>query len=71
LRNFIGDDATKVVNAVVSVALDGSGDVQVLAKGNDFYAAPRKFSNVLTSLKFSNVLSSVPFCKKSSRALTF
>ena len=41
MRSFVGDDATKVVNTVVSVALDGSGDVQVLAKGNDFYAAPR------------------------------
>lgn len=41
MRISVGDDATKVVNAVVSVALDGSGDVQVLAKGNDFYSAPR------------------------------
>mmetsp|Transcript_10252 Transcript_10252/g.23776 ORF Transcript_10252/g.23776 Transcript_10252/m.23776 type:complete len:734 (+) Transcript_10252:20-2221(+) len=30
-----------VVNAVVAVALDGSGAMEVLAAGSDFYAAPR------------------------------
>jgi len=30
-----------VVNEVVKLALDGSGDMQVLATGADFYAAPR------------------------------
>jgi dipeptidyl aminopeptidase/acylaminoacyl peptidase len=31
----------EAVNAIVSLALDGNGDTQVLASGNDFYAAPR------------------------------
>ena len=30
-----------VKNALVAVALDGSGTMEVLAEGNDFYAAPR------------------------------
>jgi dipeptidyl aminopeptidase/acylaminoacyl peptidase len=30
------------VNTVVSLALDGSGDVRVVASGHDFYAAPRR-----------------------------
>jgi len=30
-----------VVNEIVAVALDGSGDTRVLAKGRDFYQAPR------------------------------
>jgi len=32
---------SEVVNEVVSVALDGSGAMKVLATGRDFYAAPR------------------------------
>lgn len=31
----------QVVNQVVAVALDGSGETEVLASGRDFYAAPR------------------------------
>ena len=31
---------SEVVNEVVSIALDGSGTMEVLATGNDFYAAP-------------------------------
>jgi len=31
----------EAVNTLVSLALDGSGDAQVLASGNDFYASPR------------------------------
>ncbi len=31
----------EAVNAIVSLALDGSGNARVLASGNDFYAAPR------------------------------
>jgi len=31
----------EVINEVVSLALDGSGDMSVLATGRDFYAAPR------------------------------
>ncbi len=31
----------EVINDVVAVATDGSGEVAVLAAGNDFYAAPR------------------------------
>jgi dipeptidyl aminopeptidase/acylaminoacyl peptidase len=31
----------EAVNTLVSLALDGSGDTQVLASGNDFYASPR------------------------------
>lgn len=34
-------DPSKVVNALVSVSLDGSGAVEVLASGFDFYGAPR------------------------------
>jgi dipeptidyl aminopeptidase/acylaminoacyl peptidase len=42
----VREDHTKpepahVANAVVAVALDGSGTMEVLASGSDFYAAPR------------------------------
>ena len=36
-----GPKSSAVKNAVVAVSLDGSGVVDVLAEGNDFYAAPR------------------------------
>ena len=45
VREDHGDGAdakpSAVVNEVVSVALDGSGEMEVLARGKDFYAAPR------------------------------
>jgi dipeptidyl aminopeptidase/acylaminoacyl peptidase len=36
-----GPAATEVVNEIVTLAVDGTGDVEVVATGHDFYAAPR------------------------------
>ena len=41
VREDHGDGETEPVNAIVAVALDGSGAERVLVAGSDFYAAPR------------------------------
>jgi dipeptidyl aminopeptidase/acylaminoacyl peptidase len=40
-RHDLGGSVADVVNELVAVPLDGSGEVRVLATGRDFYAAPR------------------------------
>jgi len=41
VRETHSDSGPEPVNEIVAIALDGSGDVRVLATGNDFYASPR------------------------------
>lgn len=41
IREEHGEDEKEVTNAIVSIPLDGKGDRQILASGNDFYSNPR------------------------------
>src|SRR3954462_3218382 len=40
-ERHLGETSLDVVNDVVAVATDGSGSVEVLAEGHDFFSAPR------------------------------